>query len=151
MYSLKTEQVLNISLEEAWDFFSSPRNLQEITPKDVGFNILSDLPEKMYPGMIVRYKISPIKGLSFAWTTEITQVRELNFFIDTQITGPYKIWHHQHHFTELEARKVLVKDIVHYVPPFGVLGKVLQKIYIGKRVKEIFDFRHQYLERKFNQ
>ena len=97
IYQFKTKQLLKSDLETVWDFVSSPRNLKKITPPYMGFDITSkDLPLKMYPGMIISYKVSPLLSIPTTWVTEITQVEKYKFFIDEQRVGPYTMWHHQH-------------------------------------------------------
>ncbi|MBT8229532.1 MAG: SRPBCC family protein, partial [Bacteroidia bacterium] len=89
-YQLNEKQFVPATIDEVWDFISSPANLKEITPDYMGFDITSkDLPEKMYPGMIISYKVSPLLGIKMTWVTEITQVRDKEFFIDEQRVGPY--------------------------------------------------------------
>ena len=91
-YQFKKEQKVNTSMEDIWDFISSPRNLKEITPDYMGFNITSkDLPEKMYEGMIISYLVSPVFGIKTNWVTEITHVRDLQYFVDEQRIGPYRM------------------------------------------------------------
>lgn len=150
MYLLKTVQRLPISIEEAWDFFSSPKNLKDITPAYMGFTIINDIPDKMYPGMIIRYKLSPFPGYRVKWTTEITQLRQNEYFIDTQLDGPYKIWHHEHHFREIQSG-VEMTDILHYKLPFGLLGSLVHAMFIRKKVAGIFSYRREVLERRFPQ
>lgn len=111
MYTLKAEQVIPISLDVAWDFFSNPNNLPKITPSWLNLKVTSDLPDKMYQGMIITYKVYPVFGIPQNWVTEITTVKEKNFFIDEQRFGPYKFWHHQHHFKEINDG-VEMRDIV---------------------------------------
>jgi ligand-binding SRPBCC domain-containing protein len=148
MHQLITKQQLPISLEEAWEFFSSPRNLEEITPTDMRF-IITNMPEgRMYPGMIIMYKVSPLFGIKLKWMTEITHVEEGSFFIDNQKAGPFKIWHHQHHFRKTEGG-VEMTDIVTYAAPFGILGRLAEKLTVHKRVRQIFDYRKDILEERF--
>lgn len=148
-YQFKQEQKVNGSMEEVWDFISSPANLKEITPDYMGFDITSEgIPEKMYPGMIITYIVKPVLGIKTPWMTEITQVKELEFFIDEQRVGPYKLWHHQHFIEPIEGG-VLMKDIVTYAPPFGFLGALANKLMIRKKLQEIFDYRTLAVERKF--
>ena len=150
-YQFECAQKLNTSKEEAWDFISSPRNLKEITPDYMGFDITStDIPEKMYPGMIITYEVKPLLGIKTPWMTEITQVKELEFFIDEQRVGPYKLWHHQH-FIEPIKGGVLMRDIVTYSPPFGFLGALANKLIIRKKLNEIFDYRTLAVNKKFGQ
>jgi len=98
MYTLERTQRLPISVEEAWKFFQSPENLAAITPDYMGFNILSETPDEMYPGLFIHYKVSPLLGIKMHWTTEITHVEAPTYFVDDQRVGPYSIWHHEHHF-----------------------------------------------------
>lgn len=150
-YQLKKKQHLKTDLNTIWDFVSSPRNLKEITPDYMLFQITSkELKEKMYPGMIISYKVSPVLNLKINWVTEITQVKEKQFFIDEQRLGPYKMWHHQHFFEE-DANGVLMTDIVTYIPPFGVLGDIANQLFIKKQLEDIFNYRFKVLEKKYNQ
>ena len=145
---LRTEQFLPIGLEKAWDFFSSPKNLNEITPEDIIFKILSDLPDKMYAGLIINYKVAPVLNIPLAWTTEITQVVPMQYFVDEQRKGPYNIWHHEHHFEAVEGG-VIMRDILHYDIGRWLLGDLLGALFIHKKVSEIFDFRFKKLETMF--
>ncbi len=150
-YQYKQEQKVKASMEEVWDFISSPANLKEITPDYMGFDITStDIPEKMYPGMIITYIVKPVLGIKTPWMTEITQVKELDFFIDEQRVGPYKLWHHQHFIEPIEGG-VLMKDIVTYAPPFGFLGAIANKLMIRKKLQEIFDYRTKAVNEKFGE
>tara|TARA_Y100000287_G_C14187961_1_gene338643 strand:- start:362 stop:820 length:459 start_codon:yes stop_codon:yes gene_type:complete len=150
IYQFKTKQLLKSDLETVWDFVSSPRNLKKITPPYMGFDITSkDLPPKMYPGMIISYKVSPLLSIPTTWVTEITQVEKHQFFIDEQRVGPYTMWHHQH-FLEETKDGILMTDIVTYKPPFGILGSIANSLFIKKKLKSIFDYRFVALEKIFN-
>ncbi len=150
VYSFKTVQVLNISLEDAWNFFSSPKNLQKITPEKLGFKIKSKFHgDKMYPGQIIEYIVSPMFGIPLYWMTEITHVDEKKYFVDEQRFGPYSIWHHQHHFKET-AEGVEMTDIVHYKIPFGFLGDIANELFVKKQLKQIFDYRYKTVEKLFS-
>ena len=96
MYLIDRTQDLPISLEEAWAFFSSPHNLAKITPKNLGFTVLGEIPETMYEGLFIHYTVSPLAGIPMKWTTEITHIRPMEYFVDEQRVGPYSIWHHEH-------------------------------------------------------
>ena len=148
-YQFRQEQLIPASIDEVWDFISSPANLKEITPDYMGFDITSgDLPEKMYEGMIISYKVAPVLGIKTTWVTEITHIRDKEYFVDEQRVGPYALWHHQH-FIEPQNEGVLMKDIVSYAPPFGILGAIANTLMIRKKLKEIFDYRTIAIERKF--
>lgn len=150
-YQLIKKQHLKTDMNTIWDFVSSPKNLKEITPDYMLFQITSkELKEKMYPGMIISYNVSPVLNIKMTWVTEITQVKEKQFFIDEQRLGPYKMWHHQHFFEEHE-NGVLMTDIITYIPPFGILGDIANHLFIKKQLEEIFNYRFNVLEKKFNQ
>ena len=103
MYKIEREQFLPIPLQEAWDFFSSPSNLAKITPTSLGFVVHVNVPERMYPGLLIQYTVSQLLGIPMRWVTEITHVREGEYFVDEQRFGPYSIWHHEHFFTAVEG------------------------------------------------
>lgn len=149
MHKLERVQRLPIDLKTAWDFFSSPGNLSRITPPSMGFNILSELKtEKMYPGIFIIYKVKPLMGFPITWVTEITEVSEGKYFIDEQRVGPYKIWHHEHHFREAE-RGVEMTDLLYYKLPFGFLGKAVHSLFVKRKVESIFDYRTEILKSLF--
>ncbi len=149
-YQLKTTQKISAPPEQVWDFISSPANLKKITPDHMGFDITSgDLPDKMYPGMIISYKVSPLLGLKLTWVTEITHAEDKKYFVDEQRVGPYTIWHHEHIIEPAEGG-ALMKDIVSYKPPFGFLGSIANSLIIKKQLKEIFDYREKAIEKIFD-
>ncbi len=149
-YTVNFEQKLPISLQEAWDFFSSPLNLSKITPKNMAFIITSDFSAetKMYQGMIITYKVAPLLGIKLDWMTEITHVNEGAYFIDEQRFGPFKIWHHEHHFKTIDGG-VLMTDKLIYGMPFGIFGQLANAITVAKQTKEIFDYREKAVEKLF--
>jgi len=150
IHSIQEELEIKASIDEVWDFISSPRNLQKITPEYMGFGIITpNLPDKMYPGMIVAYKVSPVLGIKMTWVTEITHVEERKYFVDEQRTGPYQMWHHEH-FIQATEHGVLMKDIVTFKLPLGFLGELAHKLFVRKQLKEIFQFRRRILEQKYN-
>lgn len=148
IYTLTVMQQLPIGLSEAWKFFSSPKNLERITPKHMGFKITSGEPGKMYPGQIISYKVAPLAGVKTSWVTEITHVEEEKFFVDEQRFGPYRMWHHEHHFVEND-KGVLMTDKVSYKIPFGFLGSIAQSLFIKKQLKGIFEYRVKVLDEMF--
>jgi len=148
-YQLHKTQKVPATIDQVWDFISSPANLKKITPEYMGFNITSKLlSEKMYQGMIISYKVCPVLGIKMTWVTEITQVKEKEYFVDEQRVGPYSIWHHEHKIEAIEGG-VLMTDIVSYKPPFGFLGSIANSVLIKKQLKEIFDFRVKAVEKMF--
>ncbi|HPE78290.1 MAG TPA: SRPBCC family protein [Draconibacterium sp.] len=148
-FQLHKTQKIPATVDQVWDFISSPANLKIITPEYMRFNITSKLTnEKMYPGMIISYKVSPVLGIKMTWVTEITQVKEKEYFVDEQRVGPYSMWHHEHKIEPVEGG-VLMTDIVSYKPPFGMLGSIANTLLIKKQLKEIFDFRTLAMEKIF--
>jgi ligand-binding SRPBCC domain-containing protein len=148
-YQLNHSQKIPAGIDEVWDFISSPGNLKEITPGYLGFEVTSDTDTlKMYPGMIITYKVSPLFGIKLNWMTEITHVKDKEYFVDEQRMGPYKFWHHQHKIVSIDGG-VLMTDIVTYQPPFWFLGAIINSIVIKKQLKQIFDYRAEVIEKKF--
>ena len=148
-YQFQREQIVETSIDEIWDFISSPQNLKKITPEYMGFDIVTkDLPDKIYAGMIISYIVKPVFGVKTNWVTEITQVKEKEYFVDEQRVGPYSMWHHQH-IIKQNGNQVLMKDIVSYQPPFAFLGSIANKLMIEKKLNEIFEYRKRVLEKLF--
>lgn len=148
-FQFKRSQLVNASVDDVWDFISSPANLKEITPDHMGFDITSgDVPDKMYPGMIISYKVSPLLGIKMNWVTEIKNVVSKSFFVDEQRVGPYKMWHHQHHI-EPHGNQTMMHDIITYIPPMGFLGRIANVLLIRKNLNDIFAYRKQALEKRF--
>lgn len=149
IYTLETSQFLNITSTQAWDFFSSPQNLAEITPPHMRFVITSGIPGKMFAGQIITYKLSPVSGFTTNWVTEITQVSEGKFFVDEQRFGPYVLWHHLHRF-ESQNGGVLMTDQVSYKLPLGILGRVAHVLFVKRQLMQIFKYREHKLNELFS-
>lgn len=141
-------QFVPASLDKVWDFFSSPSNLAKITPPEMGFIITSPVQKEMYPGMFITYKVSPALGIKLNWVTEITQISNMKFFIDEQRQGPYSIWHHEHHFKEVNGG-VEMLDILYYKVPFGFIGTLADLFFVRNKVKGIFKYREKKIEALF--
>ena len=144
IYTLHTKQNLPISVAQAWDFLSDPRNLKTITPPYMGFEILSGADREMYPGQIIQYIVTPVLNIPTKWVTEITHVVDQKFFVDEQRFGPYALWHHKHFIKEIPGG-VEMEDIVDYKVPFGILGQLVHPIIVKPKLQEIFDFRRKKL------
>ena len=148
-HSIKTVQKIPISLDKAWIFFSNPANLQAITPDNMGFKVISKHHgDTMYAGQIIEYTVNPLLGIPLYWMTEITQIKDNQYFIDEQRFGPYSLWHHQHHFKAIEGG-VEMTDIVHYKNPLGVLGRLANTFFVKKKLDTIFNYRYQKVEELF--
>jgi len=148
LYSIQSTQLLPISIQKAWEFFSNPNNLPLITPPSLGFKIVSEVPKKMYPGMIITYTVTPILSIPVSWVTEITQVQEPQLFVDEQRFGPYRFWHHKHFFREIEDG-VEMHDMVHYALPLGFLGRIVIDLVVKPKLESIFNYRREVLEKMF--
>lgn len=148
LYRLYRIQRLPISIDEAWDFFSRPENLRAITPPWLDFQITSAVPERMHAGTIISYTVRPLLRVPVQWITEITHVQEPTFFVDEQRFGPYKLWHHQHTFRAIDGG-VEMEDLVHYMLPFGPLGRLAHGVQVRPLLEEIFDYRYDVLEQRF--
>lgn len=148
MYQIKKTQLVKTDLTSCWNFFSSPKNLQKITPDYMGFDIKTELPEKMYEGLMIGYNVRPLFNIPMEWITEIKYVHENKFFVDEQRKGPYKMWHHEHHFKEVEEG-VEMTDIVTYELPLGFLGRLAHPILVKKKLDEIFDYRIKTVDELF--
>ena len=148
-FSIKTVQKIPVDIETAWAFFSNPANLQVITPKNMGFKVLSKHHgDKVYPGQIIEYNVSPLLGIPLYWMTEITQVKDKEYFIDEQRYGPYQLWHHQHHFKIIEGG-IEMTDIVHYRNPLGFLGTIANSLFVKAKLIQVFQFRFKVVEEIF--
>ncbi len=149
IYTLKTKQLLNTDLETAWEFFSSPKNLVKITPKHMAFEITSGETKAMYPGQIITYKVSPFPGIRANWVTEITHVKDREFFVDEQRFGPYSMWHHEHIFEETKEG-LIMWDKVSYKLPLGVLGRMVHPLIVKNKLTQIFTYRYKILDEIFS-
>tara|TARA_B110000444_G_scaffold261094_1_gene311049 strand:+ start:13496 stop:13963 length:468 start_codon:yes stop_codon:yes gene_type:complete len=150
IYTKTTTQKLPISIEQAWDFLSDPRNLKTITPDYMGFIILSGAEKEMFAGQIIQYKVTPIFGIPTKWVTEITHVKKGAYFVDEQRFGPYSLWHHKHFIQKIKGG-VEMEDIIDYKLPFGVLGQLFHPIIVKPKLDEIFNYRYNKLVELFGE
>lgn len=148
IHILRQEQVLPISLDEAWGFFGSPRNLDAITPPDIGFRIVECDDGPMYEGQLIVYRIQLAPLVWVRWVTELKAVAPRHSFIDEQRFGPYRFWHHRHSFEEVPGGTRMT-DLVHYALPFGPLGTLAHALFVRRKLEAIFRFRREVLIRRF--
>lgn len=149
MYTIEKKQWIDLPISKAWYYFSNPGNLSEITPDDMGFKIRNKPPEEMYEGAIIVYTVSPIFKIPLKWVTEITHIKKENYFVDEQRSGPFKMWHHEHHFEEKDGGTQM-RDIIHYDLPMGFLGKIAHGISVRSKLQKIFGYREKMLDQTFN-
>ncbi|WP_455170368.1 SRPBCC family protein [Aegicerativicinus sediminis] len=150
LHQLYRTQKLPISVEEAWDFLSDPKNLQTITPGNMKFEILSGTADKMYQGQIIEYNVTPFMGIKTSWVTEITHVNEPHYFVDEQRFGPYKLWHHKHIIKPIDGG-VLMEDLVHYKLPMGIVGTWMEPFLVKPKLEKIFNYREEKLKSLFGE
>ena len=148
LHTLEQEQRLPISREAAWEFFSSPRNLDAITPPELGFTIVSVSGGRIYEGQIITYLVKILPAVRVSWVTEIKSVVEGESFVDEQRFGPYKFWHHRHTFEEIPGG-VLMRDLVHYGLSYGPLGGLAHTLFVRAKLESIFSFRRDILTKQF--
>jgi len=150
IYRLHEIQNLPISMEQAWKFLSDPKNLKTITPDYMRFEILDGDEKMMYPGQIIKYIVTPVMGIPTKWITEITHVKEGEYFVDEQRFGPYALWHHKH-FIKPIKNGIEMEDIIDYKIPFGILGQMAHPIIVKPKLKEIFEYRKKKLSELFGE
>jgi ligand-binding SRPBCC domain-containing protein len=142
VHYLKNIQKIPTGIEEAWKFFSTPHNLLTITPPFLNLKIANELfGDEVYAGQVMTYTVKPLFGIPVQWMTEITHVERLKLFVDEQRKGPYRLWHHQHHFKSIEEG-VEITDLVHYQLPFGLLGNAMNAVAVKNKLHEIFTYRY---------
>ena len=140
-FFLKKKMIIPVSISEAWMFFSDPRNLKTITPPEMNFHVLTaNLPEEIFPGLMIQYSVSPLRGIKMKWLSEIKHVNEPYSFIDEQRSGPYSFWYHRHSFSEI-GNTTLMKDLVYYSLPFYLIGSITHSLYVKNKLEKIFDYR----------
>ncbi|WP_179317659.1 SRPBCC family protein [Winogradskyella undariae] len=148
IYTLHKKQKLPITVDLAWEFLSSPENLKTITPDYMGFHILSGADRPMFLGQIIQYIVTPVLGIKTKWVTEITHVKDHEYFVDEQRFGPYALWHHKHFIKEIEGG-VEMEDIIDYKVSMGILGQLVHPILVKPKLEEIFNYRTKKLEELF--
>jgi ligand-binding SRPBCC domain-containing protein len=149
MYTFERKQKIPKPLSEVWDFFSDPKNLNEMTPSSLKFEILTKNLGSLHEGQIIDYRIEVLPGIKREWRTEIISVIEKSEFVDEQALGPYRYWHHRHTFEEAEDG-VWVGDKVSFNLRYGILGKLIYHVIVRKQLVEIFEFRSNFLVERFN-
>jgi len=150
IYTFQAKQNLPVSIDEAWELLSDPKNLQKITPEYMGFKILSGADRPMFAGQIIQYIVTPVFGIPTKWVTEITHVEHKKYFVDEQRYGPYALWHHKHFLKEIPGG-VEMEDIIDYKIPMGILGQLVHPWLVQPKLKEIFDYRREKLTALFGE
>ncbi|MAV64664.1 MAG: CDP-paratose 2-epimerase [Candidatus Marinimicrobia bacterium] len=149
LYKLETEQIISKNIDEVFDFFSRPENLSIITPPKMNFKILTPSPITMKEGALIDYTVNVLL-FPIRWRTLITKYSPPDIFIDEQLKGPYSMWHHTHTFEKINDNQTLIKDVVLYGVPLGLLGRIIHFLYIRRNLNEIFSFRRKKIEEIFD-
>ncbi|MGK2905079.1 MAG: SRPBCC family protein [Desulfuromonadales bacterium] len=151
MHLLEREIILDADQGKVWEFLSTPINLNELTPPDLNFQVMSEVPDTMYNGLLILYEIQiPMFG-KHRWLTEIKHIQDGAFFIDEQRFGPYRLWYHQHRIERSEGNKTRMIDRVFYQLPFGVIGTLVHKLLVRNMLEKIFDYRVRRLAELFGE
>ena len=137
-YIFSREQWLPRPLEDVFGFFSRPENLQVITPPWLNFRIV-ECPSSLKEGSLIRYRLR-LRRLPVRWTSEITEWKPPFRFVDRQLSGPYRLWNHEHDFAA-ERGGTRIHDRVTYALPFGIIGRLAHRAIVESDVQRIFDFR----------
>lgn len=151
VYSLYSRQLVPKTIEDVWAFFSDANNLLAVTPPDLNLKVTNKVyGEAVYAGQVMTYNVKPVLGIPLGWMTEITHVAAPRYFVDEQRKGPYKLWHHQHHFNPVEGGVEMI-DLVHYRLPFGPLGSIAHAVFVKKELEKIFTYRYKKIEELFGE
>lgn len=149
VHQIKRELTIQTDLETAWDFIRTPANLNKITPDDMDFEIVGKVPDAMYDGMLIEYRIGiPLIGKQ-TWLTELKHIRERHSFVDEQRTGPYKFWFHYHEIAEVDDG-IRFRDHVNYIMPFGPLGSIARCLYVKNELERVFNYREKAMRAHFS-
>jgi len=149
IYTLHYEIQIDRPLQEVFTFFSRPENLARITPRSLGFVILTPEPIEMREGTRIQYSIK-LLGIRAGWTSLITGYDPPHRFVDEQVHGPYCSWRHEHSFKEVQAG-TLVTDDVQYAVPLGYIGRLTHLLFIRRQLEMIFSYRAKVLAQIFHQ
>ena len=136
---LVREQILPGTPPEVFEFYADAANLERITPAWLGFRITSPQPIEMRPGALIEYRLK-LHGVPVRWLTRIEIWEPGARFVDVQVKGPYRLWHHTHTFTRHEGG-TCVRDEVRYALPLGPLGELAHRLLVRRDLERIFDFR----------
>jgi len=145
IHKLYYQQTLNMLEDEAWQFFSSPQHLNSMTPDFFNVTPTSKVPDKIYSGLMISYSMKAVMGVPMSWLSEISHCQSPHYFIYEQRVGPFKFWSHEVRLTKKQA-VILLEDIVFYTMPFGMLGELMHKLLIAKKLTDIFESRQAYLK-----
>ena len=150
IHTIRRTLTVHATVAECWSFFSNPGNLVRITPPSLDIQVVSELPEEIYPGLMIEYRVRPLLGIKMTWLTEITHVDRFHTFVDEQRVGPYRLWHHEHCFRDAGDDRTEMRDIVHYVLPFSPVPEIVHGIFVEPQLRQIFDCRERVTQEVFS-
>ncbi len=145
LYEIHKQQFIPRPRSEVFEFFSKPEHLTLLTPPGLGFHILTPVPIGMDKGALIDYTIR-VAGVPVRWTTLITLFDPPARFVDVQLKGPYAYWHHVHEFSAVDGGTEM-SDTVRYGIPAGVLGGIVQKLFVKRQLEQIFNYREEQLKK----
>lgn len=148
VYVIQRVQRLALGLREAWEFFASPGNLSRLTPGELQLRFEGQQPSTVYAGLMLRYRVRILPGIRVQWLGEITHVEPPRRFVDEQRLGPYRLWHHEHELREIPGGTE-VRDVVHYVLPWGWVGRLAHWLLVRRQLQQLFDYRAAVLAELF--
>ena len=148
IYTFKNQQKLPINIDTAWEFLCNPNNLEKLTPAKMQMKLLSKITKPMYPGQILKHRVTLFPGIKTTWVSEIRQYKHKDYFVDVQLFGPYALWHHKHFVKEIDGG-VITEDVIDYKVPFGILGQLLHPIIVKPKLEAIFNYRTSQMEAMF--
>jgi ligand-binding SRPBCC domain-containing protein len=148
-HRLERTQIVAAPRSEVFEFFSAARNLQILTPPFLNFQIVTPEPIQMTRNTHIEYRIA-LGGVPMRWLTEISVWEPNERFVDSQLSGPYSLWHHLHEFRD-SPNGTEMRDVVDYELPFGVLGGLTHALFVKRTLQRIFDYREEAIARVFSQ
>jgi len=147
VHVLERSQRLPRPPPEVFAFFADAHNLEAITPPFLGFEVVTPRPIDMGQGTLIEYRLR-LRGLGLRWLTRIEVWEPGERFVDRQLRGPYRLWHHIHLF-EPDGPDTLMRDVVRYAMPLGPLGELARAVLVRRDLERIFDFRAEEIARRF--
>jgi len=139
MHRLERRQTVGAELDAVFRFFKDPTNLEELTPRWLGFRVLDSTDAEVRVGTVIRYRLR-LHGVPIGWTSRISELEEGVMFADEMLSGPYRRWYHRHRFRPVSGGTEIV-DIVEYALPLGPIGRLVHTLSVKRQLRAIFDFR----------
>jgi ligand-binding SRPBCC domain-containing protein len=140
VHRLERRQRLNRPADEVFSFFARAHNLERITPSWLRFEVRATEPAQMQEGAVIDYRLR-LHGLPLRWASRIEEWAPDRGFVDRQVRGPYRVWHHRHTFSA-DGDGTIIGDEVHYALPMGRLGDLAHALFVRRDLERIFDYRH---------